>query len=63
MDLLAERDGIAALDVARNEPSSLPEYWQGWGGFEGLPGNLSGKSERSRVVSSVGPKWHHHGSS
>ena len=44
MDMLAESDGIAALNVARNEPRSLPEYCQNRGGFEGLPGNLSGKT-------------------
>jgi hypothetical protein len=44
MDMLAESDGIAALDVARNEPRSLPENCQNWGGFERLPGNLSGKT-------------------
>ena len=44
MDMLAESDGIAALNVARNEPRSLPEYCQNWGEFEGLPGNLSGKT-------------------
>ena len=38
MDMLAESDGIAALNVARNEPRSLPEYCQNSGGFEGLPG-------------------------
>jgi len=43
-DMLAESDGIAALGVARNEPRSLPEYWRNCSGFEGLPGNLSGKT-------------------
>jgi hypothetical protein len=26
MDMLAESDGIAALNVVRDEPGSLPEY-------------------------------------
>jgi hypothetical protein len=44
MDMLAESEGIAAPNVARNEPRPLPEYCQTWGGFEGFPGNVSGKT-------------------
>jgi hypothetical protein len=28
-----QSDGIAALNVELNEPKSLPEYCQNWGGF------------------------------
>jgi hypothetical protein len=58
-DMLAESDGIAALNVARNEPRSLPKYCQNWGGFEGLPRNLSGKNHwKSLMDGMFSPEIH-----